>query len=62
MGKDKMDLAVNVNSNEKLTIEFINGLSENERAELIDGKVYYMAPPLRYHQKIVVKLVYEPIL
>lgn len=34
------------------TIEDIYALPEGERAELIDGKIYYMAPPNRKHQKI----------
>ena len=39
---------------EKLyTIEDIYALPEGTRAELIDGKIYYMAPPNREHQRIV---------
>lgn len=34
------------------TIEDIYNLPEGERAELIDGLIYYMAPPSRKHQKI----------
>lgn len=34
------------------TIEDIYALPEGERAELVDGKIYYMAPPSRTHQKI----------
>lgn len=34
------------------TIEDIYNLPEGERAELIDGQIYYMAPPARIHQKI----------
>lgn len=34
------------------TIEDIYALPEGERAELIDGQIYYMAPPNRKHQKI----------
>lgn len=37
---------------EVYTIEDIYALSEGERAELIDGQIYYMAPPSRTHQKI----------
>lgn len=32
------------------------GLPEGERAELIDGELYDMAPPSRTHQKIVLKI------
>ena len=31
-------------------------LPEGERAELIDGKLYDMAPPSRIHQKIVASI------
>ncbi|MCI8448322.1 MAG: Uma2 family endonuclease [Eubacterium sp.] len=34
------------------TIEDIYALPEGERAELIDGQIYYMAPPSRTHQKL----------
>lgn len=38
---------------EKLyTIEDIYALPEGTRAELIDGQIYYMAPPSRKHQRI----------
>ena len=37
---------------ENYTIEDIYALPEGERAELIDGKIYYMAPPSRKHQDI----------
>lgn len=36
------------------TIEDIYDLPEGTRAELIDGKIYYMAPPSRQHQKLSV--------
>jgi Uma2 family endonuclease len=34
-------------------IEDIYSLPDGERAELIDGKIYFMSPPSRTHQKIV---------
>lgn len=34
------------------TIDDIYALPDNERAELIDGKIYYMAPPSWMHQRI----------
>lgn len=37
----------------KYTIEDIYALSDNQRAELIDGQFYLMAPPGRIHQKLV---------
>lgn len=34
------------------TIEDIYALPDGKRAELIDGQIYYMAPPSRTHQKV----------
>lgn len=33
------------------TIEDIYALPDGERAELIDGRIYYMAPPSTKHQR-----------
>ena len=42
---------------ETYTIKDIYNLPDGERAELIDGQIYYMAPtPSRTHQKLVGKL------
>ena len=42
---------------EKLfTVEDIYNLPDGERAELIDGRIYYMAPPSRRHQRLVGEL------
>lgn len=38
------------------TIDDIYALPEDERAELIDGQIYYMAPPTRKHQDISMEL------
>ena len=38
------------------TIDDIYALPEGKRAELIDGKIYYMAPPSRKHQRLTVEL------
>ncbi len=38
------------------TIDDIYALPDGERAELIDGKIYYMAPPSRTHQRISGKI------
>lgn len=35
------------------TVEDIYALPDGERAELIDGKIYYMAPPNTIHQRLV---------
>lgn len=42
---------------ESYTIEDIYALPEGERAELIDGKMYMMAPPVRVHQKLITEFV-----
>ena len=39
------------------TTEFIENLPEGQRAELIDGHIYYMAPPTFKHQYLNTKLV-----
>lgn len=41
------------------TIEDIYALPDGERAELIDGKIYYMAPPNTKHQRLVSDLHYQ---
>ena len=35
------------------TIDDIYTLPDGERAELIDGQIYYMAPPGTKHQRLV---------
>ncbi len=35
------------------TVDDIYALPDGERAELIDGKIYYMAPPSTGHQRLV---------
>lgn len=41
------------------TVDDIYSLPEGERAELIDGKIYYMAPPNTKHQTLVMDLSYQ---
>ena len=41
------------------TIEDIYALPDGERAELIDGKIYYMAPPNTKHQMLVMNMAYQ---
>ena len=43
------------------TIEDIYALADGERAELIDGQIFYMAPPTRTHQRIVLIRIVEPV-
>lgn len=38
------------------TIKDIYALPDGQRAELIDGQIYDMAPPIRIHQKLVSEL------
>lgn len=38
------------------TIDDIYDLPDGERAELIDGQIYYMAPPGRKHQRLTIEL------
>ena len=45
-----MDFARNIDT---YTIEYIYALSDGERAELIDGQIYYMAPPNTRHQRML---------
>lgn len=41
------------------TIDDIYALPDGERAELIDGEIYYMAPPSTRHQRLAGKLFNE---
>ena len=41
---------------EKYTTEDIYNLPDGQRAELFDGQIYYMAPPSRRHQRIILSL------
>lgn len=42
--------------NEHYTIDDIYSLPDGDRAELVDGQIYYMAPPARTHQRIAGEL------
>lgn len=42
-----------VKKDEVYTIEDIYAMPEGQRAELIDGQIYDMAPPNRRHQRSV---------
>lgn len=43
-------------ANEFFTVDYIYSLPDGQRAELIDGQIFNMAPPARTHQKLVLKL------
>ena len=45
-----------VDTKEGYTVKDIYALPEGERAELINGQIYYMAPPSRSHQRVCGKL------
>lgn len=53
LGGDNMPLL----KEETYTIDDIYALPDGERAELIDGRMYMMAPPSRKHQRISTRLV-----
>ena len=42
-----------LHQNKEYTIEDIYALPDGQRAELIDGRIYMMAPPTRRHQQIL---------
>ena len=42
--------------NKEYTIDDIYALPDGQRAELIDGQMYMMAPPTRMHQRITLEL------
>ena len=44
------------NQKNEYTTDFIYSLPDGERAELIDGQLYYMAAPNTTHQRIAGKL------
>ena len=56
MEVDRMDTAKKI---ESYTIDDIYALPDGKRAELIDGKIYYMAPPSTRHQRLVSDLHYQ---
>ncbi len=44
---------------EVYTVDDIYALPNGERAELIDGKIYYMTPPNTKHQRLISDLHYQ---
>lgn len=44
---------------ELYTIDDIYALPDGQRAELVDGKIYYMAPPNTRHQMLVMNISYQ---
>ncbi len=43
---------------ETYTIDDIYALPDGQRAELIDGQIYDMAPPNRRHQGLIMELIF----
>ena len=41
------------------TVDYIYNLPDGQRAELIDGRIYDMAPPSRIHQELLSELHYK---
>jgi len=54
-GRESMEFQQDMEYQRKEThnIEYIYSLPEGERAELIDGQLYNMAPPGRKHQELI---------
>lgn len=48
-----------IREEEIYTIDDIYSLPEGERAELIDGQIFYMAPPSTNHQRLVSDMHYQ---
>lgn len=48
-----------IRKEETYTIDDIYALPEGERAELIDGQIYFMATPSMIHQKLVMEISYR---
>ena len=54
-----MEIMDALKKEEAYTIDDIYALPDGERAELIDGKIYYMAPPDTKHQRLISDLHYQ---
>lgn len=54
--KGSVTMATALVHEKSYTIDDIYSLPEGSRAELIDGQIYYMAPPTRKHQRIAGEL------
>lgn len=55
----KEELFMEIKGGKGYTIADIEALPDGERAELIDGELFMMAPPMTVHQRILVKLIFE---
>lgn len=52
MLKVEVNVVDTLRKDEVYTIDDIYNLPDGERAELINGQIYYMAPPSRTHQNL----------
>ena len=55
----RKELSMSLSKTDVYTTDYIYSLPEGKRAELIDGVVYNMAPPNRFHQKIISRLTQQ---
>lgn len=55
----KEELFMEIKGGKGHTIADIEALPDGERAELIDGEMFMMAPPMTVHQRILVKLILQ---
>lgn len=55
----KEELFMAIKGGKGYTTADIEALPDGERAELIDGEMFMMAPPMTVHQRILVKLIFE---
>lgn len=60
VGEDKI-MQMNTKFSEKkdFTVEDIENLPEDVRAELIDGQIFFMAAPTTIHQRLLSRLAFE---
>ncbi len=55
----EVDIVNAIRKEDIFTVDDIYALADGERAELLDGKIYYMVPPTTKHQMLVMDLSYQ---
>lgn len=58
-GKERVIMDAVMRKEDFYTIADIYALPDGERAELVDGRIYNMAPPGRTHQRLISELNYQ---
>lgn len=58
-GKERVLMDAVMRKEDFYTLADIYALPDGERAELVDGRIYNMAPPGRTHQRLVKELTYQ---